>query len=133
MPVQRRGMADDKNSNSSAKKQRNANRKAAEKADNLIRAGKDQQALNYLKLAKRADRASDALEKAMGSRTPKCADNPGPYIDYDEDNPPSKEEAYKLCRSCPVLMECARFANALRPEVGVWGGEVYQAGKIIHK
>lgn len=115
------------------KKQRQAQRKAADRADDLIKSGKEDAALAYLKLAKRAERASVALHRSMEASEPKCLDNPGPYVDYDEDNPPTKEEAYLLCVGCPVLVECARFANVYRPEVGVWGGEVYQAGRVLYK
>lgn len=116
-----------------AKKQRHAQKRAAERADEMIKSGKEDQALNYLKLAKRADRASSTLQKAIDERGAKCLDNPAPYVDYDDENPPTKDEAYELCRGCPVLIECARFANVYRPEVGIWGGEVYESGKILYK
>lgn len=122
-----------KNYDQSAKKQRYAHKKAAERADDLIGKGKEDQALNYLKLAKRAERAAVSLQKAMDVEGPKCEGNPAPYVDYDEESPPSKDEAYDLCKGCPVLVECARFANTYRPEVGVWGGEVYKSGKILYK
>jgi hypothetical protein len=115
------------------KAQLQAARRAAERADDLITSGKEENALNYLKLTRRAERASDALQKAMLTRRAKCADNPGPWIDYDEENPPSKNRAYLMCVDCPVLVECARFASAHRPAIGVWGGEVYEQGKILYK
>jgi hypothetical protein len=116
-----------------AKAQIQSARRAAERADDLITSGKEENALNYLKLTRRAERASDALQKAMIVRKAKCADNPGPWIDYDEENPPSKNRAYLMCVGCPVLVECARFASAYRPPIGVWGGEVYEQGKILYK
>lgn len=116
-----------------AKAQLQSARRAAERADDLITSGKEENALNYLKLTRRAERASDALQKAMIVRKAKCADNPGPWIDYDEENPPSKNRAYLMCVDCPVLVECARFASAYRPPIGVWGGEVYEQGKILYK
>jgi len=30
-----------------------------------------------------------------------------------------------------MLVECARFANAYRPPVGVWGGQVWRNGKVV--
>jgi hypothetical protein len=30
-----------------------------------------------------------------------------------------------------MLVECARFANAYQPTVGIWGGEVWKDGKIM--
>ena len=110
-----------------------AQQKAAEKADRLIEEGKDESALRYLQLTKRAERAAETLQKELGRQEPNCSENPGPYIDYPEGQEPSTIEAYLLCKDCPVLLECARFANAYRPAVGVWGGEVYIDGKTREK
>jgi hypothetical protein len=109
-----------------------AAKRAADRADELIESGKEERALNYLQLSKRADRASAALQKAMLKNKAKCADNPAPYIDYDENNQPSKNRAYLLCVDCPVLVECARFASASKPAIGVWGGEVYYEGTLLY-
>ena len=32
------------------------------------------------------------------------------------------EQAKQVCRSCPVIQECRRFALASREPFGVWGG-----------
>lgn len=87
--------------------------------------------LNYLKLNKRSQRAWEPLEAKFDRTKSKCYKNPGPYIDYDEDSPPFASEAYKLCKGCPMLVECARFAAAYKPVIGVWGGEVYIDGKVV--
>ena len=87
--------------------------------------------LNYLKLNKRSQRAWEPLEAKFDRTKSKCYKNPGPYIDYDEDNPPFASQAYKLCEGCPMLVECARFAAAYKPVIGVWGGEVYIDGKVV--
>lgn len=108
-------------------------RRAAERADELIGKGKEDAALNYLKLTKRAERMSDALQKGMAKDRARCADNPGPYIDYEEGSEPTKNQAYLMCVGCPVLVQCARFASAYKPAVGVWGGEVYEDGKLRYK
>jgi len=110
-----------------------AQQRAAEKADKLISEGKDESALKYLQLTKRAERAAETLQKKLGDDTPLCEDNPGPYIDYAEGEEPSAIEAYLMCKGCPVLLECARFATAYKPPVGVWGGEVYIDGKTRQK
>jgi hypothetical protein len=115
------------------KNERQSQRKAAERADLLITQGKEDNALNYLKLNKRAERSSIALHKKMVNNKPKCQDNPGPYVDYDEDKPPTKLQAYVMCQGCPVLIECARLATAYKPVIGVWGGEVYSDGKPLDK
>ena len=109
-----------------------AARRASERADQLIEAGKEENALNYLQLNKRAERASDTLQKAMVVSKAKCADNPGKWIDYDNEETPTKREAYLMCVGCPLLVECARFASAYKPAIGVWGGEVYYEGKLLH-
>ena len=115
------------------KNEKQAARRAAERADEMIVAGKEDNALNYLRLAKRAERASIALHKKMVNTEPNCIDNPGPYIDYAEDDPPTKLQAFLMCQDCPVLVECARFATAYRPAIGVWGGEVYSDGKPVDR
>ena len=108
-----------------------AYRKASDRADGLIEKGKVDNALNYMRLGKRADRAAEALHQKLDAVEPNCAENPGPYIDYPEDNPPTPMEAYVMCQGCPVLLECARFATAYKPMVGVWGGELYIDGKPV--
>lgn len=87
--------------------------------------------LNYLKLNKRSQRAWEPLEEKFDRAKSKCYKNPGPYIDYDEEDVPLASVAYKLCQGCPMLVECARFAAAYKPVVGVWGGEVYIDGKVV--
>jgi hypothetical protein len=87
--------------------------------------------LNYLKLTKRQQVAMTPLEIALDSKVPLCQNNPKDYVDYHEDYEPTPEIAYKMCRGCPMLVECARFANAYRPPVGVWGGQVWRDGKVV--
>ena len=87
--------------------------------------------LNYLKLNKRSQRAWEPLEAKFDRTKSKCYQNPGPYIDYDEGDVPFASQAYKLCEGCPMLVECARFAAAYKPVIGVWGGEVYIDGKVV--
>jgi len=106
---------------------------ASERADKMIRNGKSENALNYLNLTKRAQRANEKLQSTLSNTEPNCNNNPGPYMDYPEHNPPTPEKAYKLCKGCPILADCARFATAYRPPMGVWGGEVYVDGKPLRK
>jgi len=58
-----------------------------------------------------------------------CSNNPKEYVDYDVE--PTQEDAYWLCNGCPLLVECARFANANGPERGVWGGQVWRNGRLV--
>jgi hypothetical protein len=87
--------------------------------------------LNYLRLTKRAARAHVPLEQAYDRSKSRCYKNPTDYIDYDEELPPTTLMAERMCHGCPMLVECARFANAYQPVVGVWGGSVWKDGKIL--
>lgn len=87
--------------------------------------------LNYLKMSKRAEMVWQPLYKAFENNRSFCYKSPEEYIDYDEENPPSKSHAYELCDGCPILVECGRFANAYKPIIGVWGGEVWKDGKVM--
>jgi len=105
--------------------------KASRKADKLIQDGKDDKAYSYLMLSARANRANNTLWRAYRTNDPKCLNREDIYIDYDEEDMPTPEQAYKMCEGCPVLVECARMANAYKPPVGVWGGNVWKDGEII--
>ena len=111
-------------------RERAAQRKAAERADQMIQDGKDTNALSYLMLSKRAERANDALWEAYKTKKPKCLNREAEYIDYPEDLPPSINDAYRMCEGCPVLVECGRFANAYKPPIGVWAGQVWTNGRV---
>lgn len=87
--------------------------------------------LNYLKLTKRQQMTMAPLEIALDSKVPNCQDKPGLFVDYEEDDEPTPKNAYNLCWGCPMLVECARFANTYRPPVGVWGGQVWRDGKVV--
>jgi hypothetical protein len=105
--------------------------KASRKADKLIAEGKDDKALSYLTLNARSNRANNALWKAYRANDPKCLNREDIYVDYKEEDTPTPEQAYRMCEGCPVLVECGRFANAYRPPVGVWAGQVWSDGEII--
>ena len=87
--------------------------------------------LNYLKLTKRQQLAMTPLEEALDALEPNCKDNPGEWIDYHEDFEPTPQRAYEMCKGCPMLVQCARFASAYKPPVGVWGGQVWRNGKVV--
>jgi hypothetical protein len=88
--------------------------------------------LGHLDLNKRAQRMWEPFSEAMDVHDAKCKDNPLPYIDYDFDDEvgliPTASFAYQLCEGCPLLAECARFADAYKPVIGVWGGSVWKDG-----
>ena len=87
--------------------------------------------LNYLKLTKRQQLASIPLERKLDSVRPNCEGRSAEFIDYEEGNGPTAGDAYEMCKGCPMLVECARFSNAYRPPVGVWGGQVWKDGKVM--
>jgi hypothetical protein len=87
--------------------------------------------LNYLKLTKRQQIAMSPLEDALDSREPNCKNRSADFIDYHEDYEPTAEVAYQMCGGCAMLVECGRFANAYKPPVGVWGGQVWRDGRVV--
>lgn len=87
--------------------------------------------LNYLKLSKRAKRAWEPLEKAFDQTRGLCYNNSEDFIDYEDEFTPTPVEAYKMCEGCPILVECGRFANAYKPIIGVWAGQVWVNGKVV--
>ncbi len=98
--------------------------------------------LQYLKLepdaAKLSDEVNfqvDRVDEVDRSR-PLCEGNPGPYMDYPEDLPPTVVDAMKLCFGCPILEQCAAYGAKLNEGTnqadGVWGGEVYKNGEKLY-
>jgi hypothetical protein len=79
------------------------------------------------------DKFDTALEHARntGENVPNCQDNPAPYMDYDDENPPTAEEAYSLCYGCPLIELCATFSELGRPAHGVWAGDRWEFGQIV--
>lgn len=76
----------------------------------------------------RADYAYEVLQdgiRAEGGIVP-CQNYPDLFFPETHDNGGSKDysptAAKKLCRECPVLLECADYAIEAEEEYGVWGG-----------
>lgn len=67
------------------------------------------------------------IEGAVEKRVP-CLNKPDEWIDYPEDDPPSKEEAAGMCFGCPLRMQCLQVARETGATYGVWGGEVFTNG-----
>lgn len=98
--------------------------------------------LQYLKLEPDAAKLSDELNfqvdrvDEVDRSRPKCEGNPGPYMDYPEDRPPTVVQAMKLCYGCPILEQCAAYGAKLNEgdnqADGVWGGEVYKNGEKLY-
>lgn len=60
---------------------------------------------------------------------PRCKDDPGPYMDYGDDDVPTPEVAEALCRGCPLRDLCFERALVNHEKYGVWGGMVFVNGK----
>lgn len=98
--------------------------------------------LMYLKLdpdqAKLSDEVNFQVERVdeVDRSRPKCEGNPGPYMDYPEDRPPTVVEAMKLCYGCRILEQCAAYGASLNEgdnqADGVWGGEVWKDGEKLY-
>lgn len=79
----------------------------------------------YLSPTGTALEALDRLNKELDkSRTP-CFNDPEPYQDYSDENPPTAVEAAMLCKDCPLatLRACREYGR-VSGDRGVWGGKV---------
>jgi len=107
-------------------------------AANKLSASAKKNPLAHLNVKPDAERAWDRFDKALeqarltGVNVPNCQDRPAEFVDYDEDDLPTAEEAYRLCYGCPLLDLCATYAEQERPAWGVHAQEVWVAGEIVN-
>lgn len=47
--------------------------------------------------------------------------------------PAELERAKALCSSCPIRVECLEGAKRREEPWGVWGGEIFDRGAVIHR
>jgi len=73
-------------------------------------------------LATLARRAGD-----LGDPLP-CADDAALWF---SDVPADLELAKAMCESCPLRVPCLAGAVERREPFGVWGGEIFEKGKVI--
>jgi hypothetical protein len=108
------------------------------KAVDRLMAAEKKNPLAHLNIKPDAERAWDRFNKALeqatltGENVPNCQDRPGEFVDYDEEDLPTAEEAYRLCYGCPLLELCATYAEQERPAWGVHAQEVWVAGEIVN-
>lgn len=108
------------------------------KAVDSLMAVEKKNPLKHLNVKPDAERAWDRFDKALeqarvtGVNEPNCQDRPAEFVDFDEDNLPTAEEAYRLCHGCPLLELCSVWAEQERPAWGVWAGEVWVNGEIVN-
>lgn len=76
--------------------------------------------------------AINDLEEAQKYVDAKCKNNPGPYMDWDEDSIPTAEEAKRLCFGCPLAKACENGGVAGRESHGIWGGHVFVEGVMVY-
>ena len=38
----------------------------------------------------------------------------------------------ELCAGCPVLEECRKYAGRIGNAWGVWGGQLWEDGRVVH-
>lgn len=75
--------------------------------------------------------AIDDFEEAKARVKGKCHGTPGPWMDWEDDDAPTRAEADKMCSGCPLRQACFNYAIAARETHGVWGGEVLIAGRWV--
>ncbi|MEM7244103.1 MAG: WhiB family transcriptional regulator [Acidobacteriota bacterium] len=80
------------------------------------------------------------LADALGSVTPDwwshaaCRDAEGRNASlFFSRNQAELEIAQSICGSCPARRQCLQSALEDRVDEGVWGGQIFQAGKIVAK
>ncbi|MFE3261062.1 hypothetical protein ACFXPS_38860 [Nocardia sp. NPDC059091] len=84
----------------------------------------------------RATRATKATNSPVRSNRPPCAEGPNDW-DLDIGTPDAWRAAVEVCRSCPLLTECAQLAQGFidrgdAPRSMIWAGVPYDnSGKIV--
>ena len=62
-----------------------------------------------------------------------CADPTGEVTKlFFSDDLPDIALAKRLCAGCPVLLDCLEAAVARNEQYGVWGGQLFVGGKVVH-
>ncbi len=69
-----------------------------------------------------------AVEGLTEVLVPGCTDAPEQFF---SEHPEDLEQAKVLCRVCPIREACLAGALDRREPWGVWGGEVFDRGRII--
>lgn len=79
---------------------------------------------DYLRQTRTAAYLLDTLRERAAEEGSKCLDDPDPWLEYEPEQQPTREEAAALCAGCPLLALCDQYATVARPAHGVWGGRV---------
>jgi len=70
------------------------------------------------------------FDEALSHVTVPCKGNPGPYMDWEDEDAPTPAEADALCngKACALVKLCGNRAVAGDERHGVWGGRVIVNG-----
>ncbi|WP_394289091.1 WhiB family transcriptional regulator [Microbacterium sp.] len=78
----------------------------------------------------RGDAEYLALHAALNETTPPCSNDPRFILDANAYAPGEAAELKRtVCNPCPLLRLCRAYAEAARPEAGVWAGRTYPSTK----
>ena len=62
-----------------------------------------------------------------------CADTSGQLTRlFFSDELPDIAAAKRICADCPVLTECLEAAVTRNEQFGVWGGQLFVSGRVVH-
>ena len=72
------------------------------------------------------------LPEAPSLDLARCADAPRAIAAlYFSDEPVEIEQAKAYCGGCPIQESCLQGALERRESAGVWGGQLFQDGKVL--
>lgn len=106
------------------------------KVEELLAAEK-KNPFKYLHVKPDAEKAWERFDKALrlaaetGENVPNCQGRSAEFVDYDDDDLPTAEDAYRMCYGCPLIELCANYAEQERPAWGVHGGVVWINGEAL--
>lgn len=109
------------------------------KAIDVLMAAEKKNPFKHLHVKPDAEKAWERFDKALrlatetGENVPNCQGRSAEFVDYDDDDLPTAEDAYMMCYGCPLIELCANYAEQERPAWGVHAGEVWISGEIVNK
>ena len=62
-----------------------------------------------------------------------CRNTPGASNLFFSEEVPEIIAAKRICAECPVIAPCLEEALERREPCGVWGGQLFENGQIIHR
>ncbi|KJQ54153.1 WhiB family transcriptional regulator [Microbacterium sp. SA39] len=90
------------------------------------RACEDEPTPGLMSRTDRAETAFDALARALDDAAPGCKGDTRFTLDAHQ---LQRDEvtflSVKVCRPCPLRALCQDYAEAAKPQAGVWAGRVY--------